>query len=262
MGRRSPPTIDFQQIMPVTYFVRILMIINVAVWFIGIVIIEQYFLKAPYITSWLGLTPYDLLRNFFVWQPLTYLFIHAVSPMHIIFNMILLWWLGGQLERVWGTKFFALFYFVSGIGAAFLYSFAVVGYVLISGQKELLAVPVVGASAALFGLLVAYGMLFGEQTVYFMFFFPMKAKYFVALLAGIEVVLVLNNGPVQGKVANLAHVGGLITGYIFLKIWPTIKGGWGSTKGPRSKKARDKKLRLVVNNDDDALDAEKPKYWN
>lgn len=263
MGHRSPP-IDFSQVMPLTYFVRILVIINVAVWFVGVVILEQNFMPQHYISIYLSLTPYDLLKHFFIWQPFTYLFIHTASPWQLIFNMLLLWGLGGQLERLWGSKFFALFYFVSGVGAAFLYSFAAITYALITGQAEILVAPVFGASAALFGLLVAYGILFGEQTVYFMFFFAMKAKYFVAILAGIEIVLVLNNGPVQGKVADLAHVGGLITGYIFLKVWPKIKGGgrgFGGGLG-RGGKARSKKLRLVVNNNEDLAGEDKPKYWN
>ncbi len=259
MGRRAPP-IDFNQVMPLTYFVRILIIINVAVWFVGVVILEQNFLSQPYITMYLSLTPYDLLKHFFIWQPFTYLFIHAASPWQLIFNMLLLWGLGGQLERLWGSKFFALFYFVSGVGAAFLYSLSAITYALISGQGAILVAPILGSSSALFGLLVAYGILFGEQTVYFMFLFAMKAKYFVALLAGLEIVLVLNNGPIQGKVAGLAQVGGLITGYIFLKIWPKIKGG-GSGSG-RGGKSRNKKLRLVVNNDEEIIVDDKPKYWN
>lgn len=259
MGRRSPPTMDLSQIMPLTYFVRILIIINVAIWFFGTVVLEQYFFDKPYLTSYLGLVPYDLVKHFFLWQPLTYLFIHMANPLHIIFNMLLLWWMGSQLERFWGTRFFALFYFVSGVGAAFLYGFAAVAYAVITGRAGILVVPVVGASAALFGLLVAYGMIFGNQTVYFMFFFPMKARLFVGILAAIEVVLVLNNGPVQGKVANLAHVGGLITGYLFLKIWPRIKGGFSG----RPRKSRNQKLRLVVNNEEEAGDeAGQPKYWN
>jgi membrane associated rhomboid family serine protease len=246
--------------MPVTPLVKILLIINVVVWFVGVVVLEQYFLKDHYLSAWLSLVPYDLLKSFFIWQPVTYLFVHSPSPMHIIFNMLLLWWMGSSLERVWGSKFFGLFYFVSGVGAAFLYCIAVISYALISGNKEILILPVFGASSALFGLLVAYGMIFGEQIVYFMFFFPMKAKYFVGILAAIEVVLALNNGPVQGKVSNLACIGGLIAGYVFLKIW----GAGPGKPGLRGmvKKSRSSKLRLVVNNEEEFNESNKPKYWN
>ena len=260
MGRRGPPPPDFQQIMPFSKVVKRLVIVNVVVWFVGIVIIEQFFLSEPQITLWLGLVPLSLVKNFFIWQPLSYLFIHSTNPTHIIFNMLLLWWLGSELERFWGARFFTLFYFVSGVGAAILYTLAVFVFSLVTGRAEGLVTPVVGASAAIFGLLVAYGLIFGERVVYFMFFFPMKAKYFGAILGAIEVVLVLNNGLVQGKVANLAHVGGLVTGYIFMKIWPFISGGRGGKRpGPKSKK--NDRLKLVVNNEG-FDEPEKPKYWN
>lgn len=257
MGFRSPPP-DFQQIMPLSKVVKILIITNVVVWFLGNVIIEQYFMTEPHLTFWLGLVPLSVVKNYFIWQPFTYLFVHSPNPMHIIFNMLLLWWLGSELERYWGRRFFTLFYFVAGIGAGFLYTTATLIYSIVTGKAAILLTPVVGASAAIFGLMVAYGMVFGERIVYFMFFFPMKAKIFVAILGAIEVVLVLNNGFAQGRVASLAHVGGIVSGYIFLKIWPYIGGGRG---GKRRDKSRSNKLRLVVNNQE-FNDVDKPKYWN
>jgi len=256
MGYRGQ--VQFQQPLPPSFAVKWLMIINTVVWFVGVVIVEQYFLKEPYITLYLGLEPFRFVKDFFLWQPFTYLFIHATSPLHLIFNMLLLYWVGSSLERLWGTRFFLLFYFVSGVGAGILYSLAAFIYTLSTGHPEILVTPVIGASAALFGCLVAYGIYFGEQLVYFMFFFPMKARYFTIFLGAIEVIMVLNNGPVQGKVANLAHVGGIITGYIFIKVWPFInRGGRGQSQGS----SRRTKLRLVVNNDEQAKD-DKPKYWN
>ena len=252
--------------IPLTRTVKRLIIANVVIWFLGIVLIEQYFLTEPKITLWFGLTPLRVLKDYFIWQPFTYLFIHATNPMHIIFNMLLLWWLGSELELFWGPKFFTLYYFVSGIGAAILYTVTTSTYALITGRIDVLVVPVIGASAAVFGLLVAYGLIFGERVVLFMFFFPMKAKYFVAILGAIEVVMVLNNGLIQGKVANLAHVGGLVMGFLFLKVWPYInrRGGGGGNAGGGGglgKKKNRKSLRLVVNNNDFNENA-KPEIWN
>jgi membrane associated rhomboid family serine protease len=262
MGRRTPP--PQMQVMPFTKVVKRLVIANVVIWFIGVVIIEQYFMTEPKLTWIFGLEPLRIIKNYYLWQPFTYLFIHSTNPTHVIFNMLLLWWLGSELERVWGSKFFTLFYFVSGVGAALLYSVGACFYSAITGHLEILLMPVIGASAAIFGLLVAYGLIFGERVVYFMFFFPMKAKYFVAILGGIEVVLVLNNGLIQGKVANLAHVGGLISGFIFLKLWPHIKGGGRGAGGigpGAGKKKKNSKLKLVVNNSDFNA-VEKPEIWN
>jgi len=245
--------------MPITPVVKKLIIANVVIWFVGIVLIEQYFLADPKISHWFGLTPYNVLKDFYLWQPVTYLFIHSSGPMHVIFNMLLLWWMGSELERHWGARFFTLYYFVCGVGSAFLYMFSVLIYSIISGKAEVLSVPVVGASAAIFGLLVAYGLVFGERTVLFFFFFPMKAKVFVAILGAIEVVLVLNNGLIQGKVANLAHIGGLVSGFAFLVLWP-----WFKNRGTRSKASKKGtgKLKLVVNKNEDLNENDKPKYWN
>ena len=259
MVRRQVPP-EFQQIMPLTEVVKVLIITTVSIWFVGNVVVEQYLLSEPRITMFFALTPLSLVRDFYIWQPVTYLFVHSPNPMHIIFNLLLLWWLGSELERLWGGRFFTLFYFVSGVGAGLLYCLGAFIYALVSTRSEVmigLSTPVIGASSAIFGLMVAYGMVFGERIVYFMFFFPMKSKYFVAILGAIEVVLILNNGLVQGKVANLAHVCGLVSGYVFLKVWPYFGGGRsGTTKKPKSRK-----LKLVVNNEE-FTENEKPKYWN
>lgn len=244
------------QIAPLSPVVKILMIVTVAVWFVGNVVIEQYILSDRFISTYLGLVPIDVIKNFYLWQPITYMFVHAVGPLHVLFNMLLLWWLGSDLERYWGSRFFTTYYFVCGIGAALLYCLVVGIYSIVSGNMLPVLVPVVGASGAVFGLMVAYGLIYGERVFYFMLFFPMKAKYFVVILACVEVVLVLNNGLGKGDVANLAHLGGLITGFVFLIIWPRIKGGFKAPK--RSKKSNN--LRLVVNNSDKEVD--NPKYWN
>jgi membrane associated rhomboid family serine protease len=258
MGRRGLPP-EFQQVMPLSKVVRMIMIATVVIWFVVNVVIEQHFLSTPLISYTLGLMPIKVLKSFFIWQPVTYLFIHTPSLFHILFNLLLLWWLGSELERYWGSRFFTLYYFASGIGAAVLYVVTITAYAYFSGQTDLLGIPVLGASAAIFGLMMAYGLVFGERIVYFMFFFPMKAKYFVAILGGIEVVLILNNGAIQGKVTSLAHLGGLVSGYIFLKVWPRIGGGQG--RGRAQKKPKTGKLRLIVNNEE-FNETEGPKYWN
>lgn len=231
-----------QQMIPMTKYVRYLIILNTIIWLLGNVIIEQYFLSEPKITLLFALTPFSVIRDYFLWQPFTYMFLHDLNPLHLVFNMLLLWWLGSELERMWGSRFYLVYYFVCGVGAALLYCFVALIYSIYTGKVDLLITPVVGASAAIFGMMIAYGIYFGERMMLFMFIFPMKAKHFVWILVGIEVVMMLNPG--QGKVANLAHLGGIVTGYLFLKIWPRIKGG-----GSFIKKNRPKNLKLVVNND-------------
>lgn len=240
---------QFQMMVPFTGVVKKLVIINLAVWFVLQIIIEQFLLSSPWITGTFGLQPGQLLE-FYIWQPVTYMFLHDVNPFHILFNMLILWWLGAELENQWGRRFFTLYYFVCGVGAALIYSAGVIGYSLLSGRLDPLYMPVIGASGAGFGLMLAYGIVFGERIVYFMFVFPLKAKYFVMILGAVELVMLLNQGiGGGGKVANLAHLGGIISGFLFLNFW-TI---WRRRRRPPG---GGRKLRLVVDNENT------PKYWH
>ncbi|MCC6278586.1 MAG: rhomboid family intramembrane serine protease [Oligoflexia bacterium] len=253
MNNRRP--FDFNQIMPLSPICRKLILTMVVFWFFAIVIVEQFFLSEPYITEWLALRPLTLVKSFAVWQPLTYMFVHTVNPFHIIFNLLLLWWLGSELERLWGQRFFLLYFFATGILTALLYSLTVLLIVLAGGSSGILGVPVIGPSAAIFGLMTAYGIVFGDRTVYFLFVFAMKARYFVLVLGALELVLVLNNGFGGSQIASLAHLGGIVVGLVLLKLSPYLKF---SGKAGKSKTS---KLKLVVNNPSED-ESDKPKYWN
>jgi membrane associated rhomboid family serine protease len=197
-------------------------------------------------------------RDFFIWEPLTYMFLHSTSsPWHIVFNMLMLWWLGSELETRWGARFFAIYYLVCGIGAAVFYVLFVFLFSLATGRATgLLETPVIGASGAIFGLMLAYGIIFGERVVYFMFIFAMKAKYMVMILGALEIFTILTAGVDGGReVSNLAHVFGLLSGFLFLTGWTR----WQRRKSKKQSSRWGRKLRLVVNNDDKEKD---PKYWN
>lgn len=236
--------------LPITKTVKILVITQVVIWFFGQVLFEKR-LGLP-LASFLALFPAKVVLDFYIWQPLTYMFLHSPQDvLHILFNMLMLWWLGGELENRWGAKFFLTYYLVSGVGAAVLYIAAVFIYSLVSGSMEPLMIPVVGASGAIFGLMCAYGILFGERTIYFMMLFPMKARQFVMLLGGIQIVSLVASGVQGGEVAYLAHLGGLISGYLFLLIRSKMQAGLQKKK---------RTLKLVVDND--KPQSERPKYWN
>lgn len=253
------PQMQFSMMVPVTPVVRWMIGISVAVWLIGQVIIEGYVLNQPSITWIFGLVPENILSKFFVWEFVSYMFLHSRNVFHIVFNMLLLWWLGAELEQRWGSKFFLLYYMVSGVGAGLIYTLVVLGHSLVVGPSAVWTTPVVGASGAIFGLMLAYGIIFGERVVYFMMVFPMRAKYFTMILGAVEVVTLLNNGIEGGDVANLAHLGGLASGFLFLQ-------GYTRFQQRRWRKQSDKRgrgLRLVVNNDEKKDDkGGGPKYWN
>jgi membrane associated rhomboid family serine protease len=151
------------------------------------------------------------------WQLVTHMFMHAqfgvgVGITHILFNMFALWMFGNALENVMGPKRFLIFYFVSGIGAALCY----LGVMSLGTPNPF--VPMVGASGAIFGLLFAFGYLFPNLVVYVSFLIPLKAKYFVAIYAAIELFSGLQSNPTD-DVAHFAHLGGMIFAFILLLIW-------------------------------------------
>lgn len=252
---------SFQSLMPLTRVVKILIIANTAIWLVGQVILERFILKDGGFTSLFGLIPALVLDRYYVWQPLTYMFLHSIAnPTHILFNMLLLWWLGSELESRWGTKFFTIYYFVCGLGAAILYMLTVFVYALYSGNMQPLLNPVIGASGAIFGLMMAYAIVFGERVMLFMFMFPMKAKFFVLILGVMELMFVVNNGIAESQEANLAHLGGLVTGFCFLIGWAQFQ----KIQRRRASQTSGRKLRLVVDNKKDPKPQgpKGPKYWN
>jgi membrane associated rhomboid family serine protease len=146
---------------------------------------------------------------FHLWQPVTYMFLHGGFA-HIFFNMFALWMFGAEIENYWGTKNFVTYYFVCGIGAALINLVATAG----------LPYPTIGASGAIFGVLLAFGMMFPDRYIYIYFLLPVKTKYFVAGYALIEFFSGLGNRSMGSgsDVAHFAHLGGMLVGYLYIVI--------------------------------------------
>ena len=205
-----------QIILPrTTPCVRVLIIVNLVCWFFLVAIIQKFFIKTDLIYHVFGFVPSMVDNYFFIWQFFTYMFIHSSGVFHILFNMMVLWMFGSELEQLWGRKFFLTYYLTCGVGSALVYFIGVKLYSLFGGIPAVQHVPVVGASGAVFGLLLAYGLIFGHRLVLFMFIFPMKARTFTLLIAGVELMTMLGAG-FGSPVANLAHLGGLLSGFLFL----------------------------------------------
>lgn len=163
------------------------------------------------LTWTLGLRPVDVLHSFRVWELATYMFLHG-GVFHLLFNMLALWMFGTELERMWGTRYFLKFYFVTGIGAAVLtvlFSLLPFGF-----ARQLSGAVVIGASGAIYGLLLAYGMYFPNRPIYLYLVFPIPARYFVMIMGALAFYSSLAGGS---GVANATHLGGLIVAYMFLK---------------------------------------------
>ena len=189
----------------VTPAVKFLLVVNVAVFVIVNVAIDAVNpLLENEIIVYFGLLPSLVWQNFYVWQLFTYQFLHG-GLLHIPFNMFALWMFGCTLERRWGSEFFFKYYFVSIVGGGIL------NVLLMPGQM----VPSIGASAGIYGILLAYGLIYPEQIVYFYFLFPIKMKYFVWIIGAIEFYSSLASG--QSGIAHLAHLGGMLFGYLYLR---------------------------------------------
>jgi membrane associated rhomboid family serine protease len=165
----------------------------------------------PIITDVLGLHPVFVIRALWVWQIATYMFVHG-GVFHIVFNMLALWMFGTELERLWGTRYFLKFYFVTGIGAGLLtvfFSLLPVGF-----AQQLYRANIIGASGAIYGLLLAYALYFPDRPIYMYFVFPVPAKVFVAIMGGIAFLSSLGE---SGGVASATHLFGLLVAYLYLK---------------------------------------------
>jgi len=178
--------------------VRVLIIINIAV-FVLINILRDF----PWYSVF-GLVPALIFSRLMLWQLVTYMFLHA-GLWHLVLNMLMLWMFGSVIERSWGMARFLFYYFLTGIGAGLC-------SVLFAYNAEY---PVVGASGSIFGLLVAFAIMFPESVILLFFIFPMKMKHAAVVLAGINMLGALSN-PGAG-IAYIAHLGGGLFGYVYLK---------------------------------------------
>jgi membrane associated rhomboid family serine protease len=232
---------SFNLLSPV---VKNLLIIN-GLFFLATIVLQQ---QGTDLTAILGLH-YPLSPEFRPHQFVTYLFMHG-DFMHLLFNMLALYMFGNSLENYWGSKRFLIYYIVTGVGAALIQ--LLVTYINISSLVQeipaeglnliateglnylkqnqnfvnesmrelnlLIHTPIVGASGALFGILLAFGMLFPNTLLYVYFAIPIKAKWFVFIYGCIELASGIANRP-DDNVAHFAHLGGMLFGFILIKIW-------------------------------------------
>jgi membrane associated rhomboid family serine protease len=198
---------------PFTHWVKRIIIACVAVYFLQVVLGAFSPSAVGYLVTFGALIPVAVLHGW-IWQIVTYSFLHA-GVMHVLINMLMLWMFGAQEETDWGSKKFLEFYLFCVAGAAL--TTIAVAYSPIHGVSPL--TPTIGASGGVYGVLMAFGMLYGDREI-FMFPLPfmMKAKYMVAIM--ILLVILATFQPSQGGIANFAHLGGLFFGFVYVKFMP------------------------------------------
>lgn len=204
------PVTQFSVFPPV---IKNLLIINALIFM-------AQFMYGQVLISWFGLwplgTPFVNVPDFWPWQLVTYGFLHSTRGFtHILFNMFALWMFGVQLENTWGSKRFAIYYFVCLIGAGVI-QLVVATLAANSAVPEIY--PTVGASGAVFGILLAFGMIFPNQVIMLIFPpIPMKAKWFVLGYGVLELFFAVSG--TQAGVANFAHLGGMLFGFLLIMYW-------------------------------------------
>lgn len=150
-----------------------------------------------------GLVPKLVWSELMIWQPFTYIFFHG-GIWHVLINMFVLWMFGSELERLWGKQHFLKYYFVTGIGSGLITMFL--------GFNSM--IPIVGASGAVYGVLLAYGLTYPNRTVYLYGIIPIKSLWFVM---GIGLIAFMSSFNNVSQISHLTHLSGMVIGYFMLK---------------------------------------------
>ncbi len=209
---RRPPSRDLTYAFgpgPLSPAIKALVIANVAMYVVNYLIPAGI---ASQLGGLLGLRPVDVVLHGRLWQPVSYMFLHG-SLSHILFNMLALWMFGTELERMWGTPFFVRYYFATGIAAAI--TTIAVSALPFDFAVALRSTVTIGASGAIYGLLLAYGLTFPNRPIYIYFVFPIPAKYFVMIMGAISLLSAI--GDTGAGIAHITHLGGLVAGYALLR---------------------------------------------
>jgi membrane associated rhomboid family serine protease len=185
------------------------LIINAAVFFFQLVASNFMIGGKPglyVLQDWFALNPLVEGANFQVWQLISYQFMHA-DFMHIFFNMFMLWMFGMEIENIMGSKKFLYYYLICGVAAGLAQLFI----------APLFSAPAItiGASGAVFGIMIAFALMFPDRLIFLWFLIPIKAKYLIGFLFVLEIFWI---GDAGSNVAHLAHLGGAIAGFIFIML--------------------------------------------
>ena len=233
---------------PLTPAIKTIMIICVVVFLVQNILARS--LGADPLVTFFGLSPARLLTSFWVWQPVTYLFLHG-NLMHIVLNMLILWMFGSELERRWGSQAFLQFYFICGVGAGLTSVMVDTLVRLIAGSSggAFSTIPTIGASGAIYGLMAAQAILFPNKLLLLFFFLPMRMRPAILLLAGMMLFTQLST-PGSG-INHVAHLGGMVFAWLYLNQAWNLKKLWDTWRW----KQRRKKYRVVADiHDDDRYD--------
>ncbi len=190
---------------PTPRVIKILLYVNIGVY-IGDFLLRL--LRIHFLHDWFALTPERAVSDFMVWQYLTYAYLHSpTSPLHILFNLLILWMFGCELAGYFGAKRFLVLYHVAAFTGG-------VAQVVSQYVKNAPAESTVGASGAIMGLLAAYALLFPNRQILFFLIVPMKMKYFILIIIGVDFISGTNF--LSTGTAHFCHLGGILAGFLYM----------------------------------------------
>lgn len=248
--QRGSPQLATPRMTPV---IRAVLIASVAIFLLQLILQAAMGVR---LAEWLGFVPAQLLQGR-IWQLFTYPFLHS-TVFHLIFNLLVIWTVGSELEGLWGARTLAGFFVVCALGAALTY-----GIFTLLGIGASAFTPMIGSSGVVYGMLLAYGILFGDRMMYFFMLFPIEARYFVMILGAIELVSSVFNG--SDGIAHTAHLGGMVFGFFFLMAMASWRQrGKKAAKADTAERERKKRLKKsghlrLINGEEDE---DEPKTWN
>jgi len=214
--------------------VKSILIATIAAWLLQLV---------PWIgdriTFFGALVPNLAIAHGQIWRLATYLFLHAQSPFHILFNMLALWMFGVEIEELWGTKRFVIFYFIAGVGSGL---FSVLQWNAF----------IIGASGAVLALLTVYAFYFPGRTILMFFVFPLPVRFAVVII-GIMSLMGASSGA--GGIAYLTHLGGIAVALLYIKYYDSVIHWMEKSSLPKEKKPTI--LQFRARNEE----KEKPRYF-
>ena len=196
--------------------VKAIVYTNVAVFVVTF--IAQTFFGSSALFELLGLRPESVFTQFYVWQFVTYLFLHG-NVTHILFNMLALWMFGVDLERRWGSRGFVKYYAITGVGAGVVT--ALVSRLPFDAMQHIYGVTTVGASGAIYGLLMAWALLFPSRQILFMFVFPLPARVAATLMGAMAFMGAV--GSSNDSVAEATHLAGFVIGWLYLNGFSRLR---------------------------------------
>ena len=204
--------VDFRSLPPA---IKALMLANLAGFVVSLIVPDMHRL--------FGLVPERVIFARWIWQPFTYMFLHG-NLWHLFFNLFALWMFGMPVSAQWGDRDFLKYYFLCGFGAA-------AAHLALAPHST---IPVIGASGAVYGLLVAFAMLYPDAVVYLYFMIPIKAAHMAVLFGAIE--FFSGAAGATPGVARFAHLGGMVTGYLYIRWWWAarlkFKALWRAARDP------------------------------